>query len=127
MRKQITSDLWNTDISDHKPEDLKTKKLIADLNFGLLEKCTSKSCKSFAYDSLRQALYYQQQVGGMTNKISGYDEGNKELDKKLYCLIVSARVALRIGYTYDKELLLQYHTHKMQEDYNKMVNAGKDV
>ena len=125
--KKITNDLWNTNISDHPPEDAKAKKLIANVNFGLLEKCTNKSCKSFAYDSLREASYYQQHVGGKINKISGYGEDNKELDKKFYCLTVSDRVALRNRYTYVKELLLQYHNHKMQEDYNKLINNGVDV
>ena len=36
-------------------------------------------------------------------------------------------MALRNGYTYVKELLLQYHNHKMQEDYNKLINNGVDV
>ena len=125
--RKIANDLWNTNISDHPPEDAKAKKLIANVNFGLLEKCTNKSCKSFAYDSLREALYYQQQVGGKINKISGYGEDNKELDKKFYCLTVSDRVALRNGYTYVKELLLQCHNHKMQEDYNRLINNGVDV
>ena len=56
--RKITNNLCNTNISDHPPEDAKAKKLIANVNFGLLEKCTSKSRKNFAYDSLREALYY---------------------------------------------------------------------
>ena len=125
--RKIANDLWDTNISDHPPDHAKAKKLIANVNFGLLEKCTSKSCKSFAYDSLREALYYQQQVGGKINKISGCGEDSKELDKKFYCLTVSDRMALRNGYTYVKELLLEYHNHKMQEDYNKVVGSGIDV
>ena len=120
--------LWATEISDHFPEDAKIKKRIANVNFGLLEKCTNKSSKSFAFDGLREALYYQQQVGGKINKIIGYDfESDKELDRKYFCLTVTDRVALRNGYTYIKELLLQYHNHKMQEDYNKLINNGVDV
>ena len=30
--KKITNDLWNTNISDHPPEDAKAKKLIANVN-----------------------------------------------------------------------------------------------
>ena len=98
------------------------------MSLGLLEKCTNKSSKSFAFDGLREALYYQQQVGGKINKIIGYDlESDKELDRKYYCLTVTDRVALRNGYTYIKELLLQYHNHKMQEDYNKLIDNGIDV
>ena len=66
-------------------------------------------------------------MGGKINKISGYGEDNKELDEKFYCLTVSDRVALRNGHTYVKELLLQYHNHKIQEDYNKLINNGVDV
>ena len=60
----------------------------------MLEKGTNKSSKSFAFDSLREALYYQQEVGGKMNKITGYDEDDKELDRKYYCLTVTDRVAL---------------------------------
>ena len=92
----LTKKLWATEISDHFPEDAKIKKLIANVNFGLLEKCTNKSSKGFAFDGLREALYI------------GYDlESDKELDRKYYCLTVTDRVALRNGYIYIKELLLQ--------------------
>ena len=66
-------------------------------------------------------------MGGKINKITGYDEDDKELDRKYYCLTVTDRVALRNGYTYIKELLLQTHNHKIQEDYTKLVNNGVDV
>ena len=77
---KLIKQLWATEISDHFPEDAKIKKLIAHVNFGLLEKGTNKSSKSFVYPSLREALYYQQEV--KINKITGYDEDNKELDNK---------------------------------------------
>ena len=125
---KLIKQLWTTEISDHFPEDAKIKKLIANVSFGLLEKGTNKSSKSFAFDGLREALYYQQEVGGKINKITGYDlETDKELDRKYYCLTVTDRVALRNGYTYIKELLLQTHNHKMQEEYTKLVNDGVDV
>ena len=105
---KLINQLWTTEISDHFPEYAKLKKLIANVNFGLLEQGTNKSSKSFAFDSLREALYYQQEVGGKINKITGYDlQTDKELDRKYYCLTVTDRVALRNGYTYIKELLLQ--------------------
>ena len=125
---KLIKQLWATEISDHFPEDAKIKKLIANVNFGLFEKGTNKSSKSFAFHGFREALYYQQEVGGKINKITGYDlETDKELDRKYYCLTVTDRVALRNGYTYIKELLLQTHNHKMQEDYTKLLNNGVDV
>ena len=124
---KLIKQLWATEISDHFPEDAKIKKLIANANFGLLEKGTNKSSKSFACDSLREALYDQQEVGGTISNITGYDENDKELDNKYYCLTVTDRVALRNGYTYIKGLLLQSHNHKMQEDYTNLINNGVDV
>ena len=67
-------------------------------------------------------------MGGKINKITGYDlETDKELDRKSYCLTVTDRVALRNGYTYIKELLLQTNNHKMQEDYTNLIKHGVDV
>ena len=138
--RKITKELWQTDISDKYPEDTKIKKLIANVNFGLLEKSTNTVSRSYAFDSLREALYYQQQVGGKINKVSSFydeevDNGNddvgeyieKESDKKYYCLTVSDRATLRNGYIYIKELLLQHHNHRMHEDYSALITNHIDV
>ena len=69
--RKITADLCKTDISDKPAEVIRIKKLIANVNFGLLEKNTNKAHKSYAFDTLREALYYQNKIGGKVNKISG--------------------------------------------------------
>ena len=46
--RKITAELWKTDISDKPAEDIRIKKLIANANFGLLEKNTNKAHKSYA-------------------------------------------------------------------------------
>ena len=119
---------------------MKIKKLIANVNFGLLEKSTNTVSRSYAFDSPREALYYQQQVGGKINKVSSFyddevDNGNgdvgeyieKEEVKKYYYLTVSDRTILRNGYIYIKELLLQHHNHKMHEDYSVLIANHIDV
>ena len=68
---KLIKQLWATEISDHFPEDAKIKKLIANVNFGLLEKRTNKSSKRIAFDGFREALYYQQEVGGKINSRTG--------------------------------------------------------
>ena len=121
---KLNKQLWATEISDHFPEDAKIKKLIANVNFGLLEKGTNKSLKVLPLIVFEMRL---REVGGKINKITGYDENDQELDNKYYCLTVSHCVALRSGYTYIKELLLQIHNHKIQEDYTKLLNNRVDV
>ena len=125
--RNITRELWQTNISDSYLEDVKIKKLIAHINFGLLEKMTNTASESYSFDDLREAVYYQHKVGGRINNIaSHYDEEveidtdefemqQKENDKTHYCLTVSE---LKNGYVYTKELLLQHHNHKMYQDYN---------
>ena len=95
--RKITAELWKTDISDKPAEDIRIKKLIANVNFGLLEKNTNKAHKSYAFDTLKEALYYQNKIGGKVNRISGMytewvdtpDGGvvgiDKELEKKYCC------------------------------------------
>ena len=143
--KEIIKNLWKADISDKYADDAKIKKLIANVNFGLLEKTTNKATRSYAFDTLREAIYYQNTIGGTINKISGtytetveteeYDENgeqlteciDKEMDKKYYCLTVSKKAELTNGYTYIKELLLQHHNYKMLCDLKTLRENEIDV
>ena len=51
--KTIIDDLWNGDISDDKKENINLKKLIANVNFGLLEKGGSTNQHSMVFRSLK--------------------------------------------------------------------------
>ena len=120
---------------------MKTKKLLANVNFGLLEKSTSTSSKSYTFNSLREALYYQNLVGGKINKLSvdkpeSVEDDEEEeawrtiytkLDEKYYCLTVSDGATLRNGFIYIKELLVQYHNFRMYQDYLKLVYNNVDA
>ena len=55
--RKITAKLWKTDIWDKPAEDIRIKKLIANVNFGLLEKNTNKAHKSYASDTLKKKPY----------------------------------------------------------------------
>ena len=91
--KSIVDNLWKTNISNNLGEDIKVKKLISNVNIGLLEKGTNKSQKSLVFDTLSEALYHQNLYGGRINKISGFyddkvltemtDEYNKELERNI--------------------------------------------
>ena len=110
----------------------------------MLEKNTNKATRSYAFDSLREALYHQNTIGGTINKLSQhYDESvdeydeegeltainyiKKETDKKYYCLTVSKTAELTNGYIYIKELLLQQHNFRMLNDYNKLIDNDINV
>ena len=89
---KLIKQLWATAKTEHFPEDANIKKLLAHVKFGLLHQETNKSSKSIAFDSLREALYYQHGIGGKIDKITGYDlENDREIDN---CSTVTDRVAL---------------------------------
>ena len=53
--KSIVENLWKTNISNNLGEDIKVKKLISNVNIGLLEKGTNKCQKSLVFDTLSEA------------------------------------------------------------------------
>jgi len=143
--KTIIDNLWNNEISTDIEEDKGIKKLIANVNFGLLEKSNNKVQKSKIYETHDEAKYYQEQFGGRINilykyietfEIDDHDVGTdnpplnrvlKESDKKYYVLNVSDKACLKNGFRYMKELLLQFHNFKMFTDHNILKNNNINV
>ena len=136
--KTIINDLWDGDISDDKKENVNLKKLIANVNFGLLEKGGSTNQHSMVFRSLKEAVHYQSEYGGRINKLTEfvnemieteYDEGGFKTEEyenekeSYYILTLKDRAQLKNGFRYIKQLLLDYHNFKMYEDYYKLRKA----
>ena len=60
----IIDELWGQLISDDSDADKSIKKLIANVSFGLLEKGTNRSQRSFVFDDVNEAVSLQADVGG---------------------------------------------------------------
>ena len=71
---KIIEELYNEHISDDKDIDTYIKKLIGNVNFGLLEKSYNKSVCSNIYDSLEEATLYQSKLGGVIHTLQQYTE-----------------------------------------------------
>jgi hypothetical protein len=137
----IVDNLYSTKISDNDKEDKYLKKIIANVNIGLLEKGVNKAEKSTMFDSLETARHYQAQYGGSIRSLRKSEEVKELIDEdfklyateetdvgnKYYILNITDRADLQNGYRYIKELLLQFHNYKMYSDYNKLINAGITV
>ena len=70
-------ELYNTTISDNPTEDLKIKKLIANVVIGLLDKSYNKTQQAYLYDTLDIAKYHQEHEGGhigLLQKINAINE-----------------------------------------------------
>jgi len=67
--KTIINELWDGDFSDDKKENVNLKKLIANVNFGLLEQGGSTNQHSMVFRNLKEAVHYQSEYRGRLNKI----------------------------------------------------------
>ena len=143
-QKAIDS-LYETQISEDKTEDIYIKKLIANVNIGLLEKCFNKKSKGYLFRDKSECQHYQAKIGGTIHVVSkiedcvnlwvstDLDEGIPELvDRHLfkqvgepfYVLVLNAQTQLRNGYRYIKDLLLQNHNHKLTTAYDALKTQG---
>ena len=133
-------ELWNKNISDEEELDKLIKKLIVNVNIGLLEKTGSTDQKSIVFKNIREASDFQLRHGGKIHKITEMEcrnqttyEGDIENDDfsmqlqtteeeglEYYLVNVSDKATLNNGFIYIKELLLQDHNFKMRQDYIKL-------
>ena len=139
--KEIIDELWKHEISSILDLDKTIKKLIANINFGLLEKGGSTSQKSMVFKHLKEAVNYQAEYGGKIHKLTDVEVEQIETEKddsftfdayesegeSYYILNLKDKAQLQNGFRYIKELLLQYHNFKMYQDYYKLRSNGVKV
>ena len=127
--QEIINELWEMTKSENDEENKYIKKLIAHVNFGLLEKSGATDQKSILFRNLSEALEYQSEYGGKLHKISDI-EGNEEettTSNNYYFLNLKDQAKLKNGFRYEKELLLQTHNLEMFKAYNKLEENNIDV
>jgi hypothetical protein len=135
--KEIINELWKHEIRSNSDLDETIKKLIANINFGLLEKGGSTSQKSMVLKHLREAVNYLVEYGGKIHKLTDVEVEcietrltTREYDSEgvsYYVLNLKDKAQLQNGFRYIKELLLQYHNFKMYQDYSKLRSNGLNV
>ena len=146
---KLVKELFETVLSSDAEEDKYCKKLVAHVNFGLLEKGQNKVQKSKIFNTLEEVRYHQATYGGKVSILKQFQEEIVEqqcdlyfgLDdiqqittsklienkQKYYILNVSDCATLKNGFRYIKELLLQHHNFKMYRDYQTLTANGIDV
>ena len=136
--KKMVEELYQKEISTNKHLDARLKKNIVNICLGVLEKTTNKRSNSMVFDSLSEALYYKEQLGGRIQilnrwkrKDNGYvvceeldglpvkvkDEYEK-LDQDVYILTQKNEAELSNGFCYIKELVYQIHNDHMADTYD---------
>ena len=136
-------ELYDTKISPDAKEDVQIKKLIANVNIGLLEKCFNRKSRGYLFQDLAECQYYQTKMGGDIHALhaledieelmdlgldDGLDEDSQPLTsykvskakKTLFVLVLKAESQLKNGFRYIKELLLQGHNHKLSQALDKL-------
>ena len=130
-------------ISQGSNKDTYIKKLVANVNIGLLEKCFNKTSRGYLFQDLSECQHYQAKMGGtihVLHKIEdalealdfGLDDGTsnegirethifKQSGDPLYVLVIKAEALLKNGFRYIKELLLQHHNHKLKQAWDTLT------
>lgn len=124
--ESIVDELYKNKISDDVDEDKHIKKMIANVNFGLMEKCRNKSQQSFVFKNIHEAQYYQGKYGGKLNVIKQETDNEMFIDR-YYVLNVSETAVLNNGFRYIKELLLQYHNFNMHQTQQLLKENDIDI
>ena len=131
--KKLIDELWSLKFDDDEVKDKDIKKMIGNINFGLLEKQSNTVKKSIVFRKMIDAFYYQEKYGGDINVIR-YNEICDEADSfssrcidKHYVLNLSDTKTLRNGYRFIKELLLQNHNHSMNVAYQALMKNDVEV
>ena len=102
------------------------KKMIANVNFGLMEKTYNKSQQSMVFRNLHEAQYYQGKFGGRLNIIKEKDEDDT-YNNKYFVLNNSEKALLTNGFRFLKELLLQFHNYNMYETLKTLNENNIEV
>ena len=129
ITKKIILDLWNMKFDDDEVKDKKIKKMLFNINIGLLEKQSNTVKKSVIFNKMVDAFYYQGIYGGNINVINEIERDDEEDEfgftniisqNKHYVLNISDTKTLKNGYRYIKELILQNHNHAMNTAYETL-------
>ncbi len=151
--KKLVEELYATKISDDETQDVYIKKLIANVNIGLLEKGYNRKSNGHLFQDYAECKFYQSQHGGdihCVQKIAdlssvfeksplGLDDGldvptectscfkYEHVGDPYYVLVFKAEKQLKNGFRYIKELLLQSHNFKLMQAYDRLDEAGVKV
>ena len=117
----------------------------------VLEKGGATAHQSILFKSIDEADHYQTEYGSKINKLShivskcpemitecddeggatttyyGFDEDEWDVKASYYILNLKDKAVLRNGYRYIKELLLQHHNFKMNQDFKTLITNNINV
>ena len=134
--KKLVDELRAMNFDDDQVKNTKIKKMIFCINIGLLEKQSNTVRKSFVFNKMVDAFYYQEIYGGTINVIHQFERDYEENEfgfnsiisqEKYYVLNMSDTKSLMNGYRYITELVLQNHNYAMNSAYEKLLENNINI
>ena len=137
---KLVDELYETKIAEDDRQYVYIKKLIANVNIGLLEKCSNKKTVGYLFQDFDECKFYQAQYGGVIHSIQKIEDVSEVLERSLlgldddcdmvgpvisykfvqrgdpyFVLVLQAETRLRNGFRFIKELLLQEHNFQIMK------------
>ena len=136
----MVDELYESKISEDEQQDAYIKKLIANVNIGLLEKGYNRKSVGYLFHDYEECKYYQAQYGGAIHSIQKIEDVSEIFERSplgldddiettgpvisykfvhqgspYFILVLKAEKQLRNGFRYVKELLMQGHNFKLMQ------------
>jgi len=125
---------------------MRLKKDVVNICLGVLEKTKNTRSITMVFDTLKEAYYYKQQVGGTLNILNRYRRTHngyetyecdyfgelprkvkdtyEKIDQDVYVLTIKNEAELANGFCYIKELVYQIHNDYMDDTYDILRENG---
>ena len=66
---KLVNELYESKVSENDQQDVYIKNLVANVNIGLLEKCSNKKSVGYLFQDYEECKFYQAQYGGVIHSI----------------------------------------------------------
>ena len=146
---KLVNELYESKVAEDDQQDVYIKKLVANVNIGLLEKCSNKKSTGYLFQDYDECKFYQAQYGGVIHSIQKIEDVSEILERSplgldddcemigsivsfkfvhrgdpYFVLVLNAEKQLRNGFRYIKELLIQGHNFKLMKAHDLLAEAG---
>ena len=78
---KLVNELYESKVAENDQQDVYIKKLVANVNIGLLEKCSNKKSTGYLFQDYDECKFYQAQYGGVIHSIQKIEDVSEILER----------------------------------------------
>ncbi len=83
---KLVGELYESKVSENEQQDVYIKKLAANVNIGLLEKCSNTKSVGYLFQDYDECKFYRAQYGGVIHSIQKIEDVSEILERSPFGL-----------------------------------------